>query len=101
MMDVADVNVFYSLQRVGSLGVFPSPINSAKEKEMAQAEAQQTVTLTWSDLRIVLFVCGDIDDVSIHQWMNFLKRASIGFEPEFSRSTYWEDSSGMGYEDEQ
>ena len=93
--------VYYSLQRVGSLGVYPSPIHSAQEKAQAQAEAQQTVALTWGDLRIVLFVCGDIDDVAIHQWLNFLKRAAIGLEPNFTQSKYWEDGRGEGFQEDE
>ena len=94
MSDV-ETRVYYSLQ-YGPGGfrdqVLPSAIHSAQEKAMAAKAAQQTVVLTWGDLQITLFVCDDIPDTDIHQWMNYLKRAAVGLEPGFARSRYVEDA---------
>lgn len=90
--------VYYSIQRVGSFGVVSSPINSRAEKEMAKAEARQTVAVTIGDLQIVVFVCGDdITDPEIYGQVNFLKKAAIGFVPGFQKSDYSENAEGEGF----
>ena len=96
-MSEIETRVYYSLHNVKfSTGyqVLPSPINSAAEKVQAMEEAQQTVVMTWGDLQITLFVCDDIPDPDIHQWLNWFKGAAIGLEPEFARSRYMEDGDG-------
>lgn len=90
--------VYYSLQRVGSFGVVPSPINRRWEKEAAEKEASQTVAVTMGDLQIVVLVCGDdITDPEIYEQINFLKRAAIGFVPGFHKSDYSENPAGEGF----
>jgi len=90
--------VYYSLQRVGSFGVLPSPINRRWEKETAEKEASQAVSVTMGDLQIVVFVCGDdLTDPEIYEQVNFLKKAAIGLSPEFHMSDYTENSAGEGF----
>lgn len=90
--------VYYSLQRVGSFGVVPSPINRRREKKAAESEARQTVAVTMGDLQIVVLVCGDdITDPEIYEQINFLKRAAIGFVPGFHQSEYSENPAGEGF----
>lgn len=90
--------VYYSLQRVGSFGVVPSPINRRWEKEAAERTAKQTVAITVGDLQIVVLVCGDdITDPEIYEQINFLKRAAIGFVPGFQKSDYSENPAGEGF----
>lgn len=90
--------VYYSLQRVGSFGVVPSPINRRWEKEAAEREARQTVAVTIGDLQIVVLVCGDdITDPEIYEQINFLKRAAMGFVPGFQKSDYSENPAGAGF----
>jgi hypothetical protein len=100
-MSTVNTVVYYTLQHVGSLGVYPLPIHTAAEKAQAEALALQTVVLNWGDLRIVLFVTEDIDDVIIHLWLNYLQRGEDGNEPNFSTSRYWEDGSGEGHVDDE
>lgn len=88
MPKMVETIVYYSLQRVGSFGVVPSPINRRWEKEAAEREARQTVAITMGDLQIVVFVCcDDITDPEIYEQINFLKRAAIGFVPGFHNQT--------------
>jgi hypothetical protein len=90
--------VYYSLQRVGSFGVVPSPINRRWEKEAAEREARQTVKVTMGDLQIVVFVCGeDVTDPEIYEQITFLKRAAIGLVPGFAQSEYVETPAGEGF----
>lgn len=94
--------VFYSIQRVGSFGVLPSPINSPQEKAMAEAEAKQTIVVTWGDLKIVVFVCGDIADDEVYRQVNGIKQIVIGQIPpemRLARSRYSE-VGGVGYIDD-
>jgi len=94
--------VYYSIQRAGSFGVVPSPINSRAEKEMAQAEARQTVVVTMGDLQIVVFVCGDdITDTEIYEQINFLKQAGIGLVSGVAKSDYSENPEGEGFINDQ
>jgi hypothetical protein len=101
-MNETTITVYYSIQNVGgSFGVQPSPINSADEKAIAEGEAQQTVTVTEGDLKIVVFVCGDIADDEIYRQVNQIKRIATGpILPEMrpARSRYSE-VNGEGFID--
>ena len=50
------------------------------------------------DLQIVMLVCDDkVTDSEIYEQSNFLKRAAIGFIPDFHMSEYTETAAGEGY----
>jgi hypothetical protein len=89
--------VYYSLHRT-SFGVLSSPINRRWEKELAEQEAKQTVSVTIGDLQLVLFVCDDhISDPDVYEQINFLRLAAIGLVPEFHVSEYSENPAGEGF----
>jgi hypothetical protein len=48
---------------------------------MAESEVIQTVIVTWGDLKIVVFVCGDIADDEIYRQINGIKMIAIGQIP--------------------
>ena len=93
-----DVTVYYSLQDLGgSSGVVLSPIQSADEKAQAAANRRYRAVITLDNLRLIMFIMGEIDDVEIFRWHKWLSAAQTEQEPPFTLPKYWEDASGVGH----
>lgn len=90
-MNPIEVTVYYKLRFLPAttMTIF-EPIHTSEEKAKAAYSAVHTVFLLWGVLKIVLYVCDEIDNGTVQTQMTRLINAELGAKQGFETSRYRE-----------